>query len=110
MNAENTESSRLSSLLPFAGVVAMILCMSHSLARFILIALTVFTVALGGLVLLCITGVANDHLPLSVRIVIFVGFIAYAVMLPVLWHGFNRRRADGRFFSIGNYFPTKRHS
>lgn len=93
-------------LLLFSSLLAILLCMSNSLARFILVAMSIFTVALGGLALLCLFGAGSAHLPLFARVMFYLGFVAYGLILPVLWRAHLRRCRHNHRLSIENFLPS----
>jgi hypothetical protein len=65
--------------------------MNQLTQRRLLIAQTVYTAALGGLVIVFLMGNATRTIPRFVRTVILYGFIGYALSLTVLWDQYRRR-------------------
>lgn len=66
--------------------------MNRQAQRRLLIALTAYTAALGGLAMIFLVRSATLTIPRFVRLVILYGFIGYGLSLAALWHRFRRRR------------------
>jgi hypothetical protein len=66
--------------------------MNRLAQRRLLIALTAYTAALGGLAMIFLVRGATLTIPQFVRRVILFGFICYGLSLPMLWDQYRRRR------------------
>jgi len=70
--------------------------MNQSTLRLILIALTAYTAALGGLVIIFLARSTANPIPRFVRFMLIGGFIGYGLSLPGLWYQYRRRREKPR--------------
>jgi hypothetical protein len=68
--------------------------MNRPTQRRLLIALTAYTAALGGLMIIFLVRSASLTIPRFVRLVILYGFIGYGLSLTVLWRRYLRGRRE----------------